>query len=264
MASKNGQPSRHTKAYLMVWVALLCLTAITVKVSYHDYGTWNIAVAMLVATIKGTLVALFFMHLKYDKKVNQVIFISGFLFLAIFVALAGSDEFDRSQGLSFARVHEVKAPEGAASGQIKQFLKSSPELIAKGKELFQQNCVLCHGPEGRGDGPASTSLNPKPRNFTSNEGWKNGRAPSQIFKTLTEGLPPSAMASFATLSVQDRLELAHYVDTLGPPPVPQDTPQSLAAIGVTEGGGPEKAAQPSAILPISFAMERILQEAGKK
>jgi hypothetical protein len=73
------------------------------------------------------------------------------------------------------------------------------------------------------------------------------------------------MASFATFSIQDRLDLAHYVDTLGPQPIPPDTTQSLAAIGVTEGGNtPEKAAPPSAILPISFAMERILQEADKK
>jgi len=264
MASKNGPPSRHTKAYVMVWITLLALTAITVEVSYHDYGTWNIAVAMLVATIKGTLVALFFMHLKYDNKVNQVIFISGFVFLGIFVGLASSDEFDRTYNLSFARVHEVKAPEGMAAAKIKEYLKPTPELIAKGKELFQQNCVTCHGPEGRGDGPASGALNPKPRNFTSGDGWKNGRAPSQIFKTLTEGLPPSAMASFATFSIQDRLELAHFVDTLGPQPIPPNTPQSLVAIGVTEGGAAPEKAQPSAILPISFAMERILQEAEKK
>jgi hypothetical protein len=39
---------------------------------------------------------------------------------------------------------------------------------------------------------------PPPRNFTSAEAWKNGKKPTQIFKTLKEGLPPSAMASYAT------------------------------------------------------------------
>jgi mono/diheme cytochrome c family protein len=36
---------------------------------------------------------------------------------------------------------------------------------AKAKEIFSTRCTPCHGPEGRGDGPASASLDPKPRNF---------------------------------------------------------------------------------------------------
>lgn len=36
---------------------------------------------------------------------------------------------------------------------------------AAGMVTFIQNCVICHGAEGRGDGPASTGLNPKPANF---------------------------------------------------------------------------------------------------
>ena len=36
---------------------------------------------------------------------------------------------------------------------------------AKAKEIFANRCTPCHGPEGRGDGPASASLDPKPRNF---------------------------------------------------------------------------------------------------
>ncbi len=38
--------------------------------------------------------------------------------------------------------------------------------IAAGKQIFMQICTPCHGPEGKGDGPASASLNPKPRNLT--------------------------------------------------------------------------------------------------
>jgi len=41
--------------------------------------------------------------------------------------------------------------------------------IAAGKQIFLQICVACHGPEGKGDGPASASLNPKPRNLTDPE-----------------------------------------------------------------------------------------------
>jgi mono/diheme cytochrome c family protein len=35
-----------------------------------------------------------------------------------------------------------------------------------GRQVFMQNCVVCHGPEGKGDGPGSAGLNPKPANFS--------------------------------------------------------------------------------------------------
>ncbi len=86
----------HTSNYIKVWVSLLVLTVITVTVSYIHFGQWglhflNILVAMLVATIKGALVCLYFMHLKEDNRMNQVVFISAFLFLAVFVGLTLSD-----------------------------------------------------------------------------------------------------------------------------------------------------------------------------
>ena len=86
----------HTSGYVKVLVALLVLTVITVSVSYIHFGQWglhflNILVAMLVATVKGSLVCLYFMHLKEDNRMNQVIFISAFLFLAVFVGLTLSD-----------------------------------------------------------------------------------------------------------------------------------------------------------------------------
>ncbi len=42
----------------------------------------------------------------------------------------------------------------------------SPEDLKEGVEIFSARCTPCHGPQGRGDGPASAALSPKPRNFT--------------------------------------------------------------------------------------------------
>jgi len=81
----------HRSAYLNVWMGLLVLTGSTVGVSYIEFGIFNIVVAMLIATVKATLVSLYFMHLKYDNRVNQVVFVSSFLFLFIFVAFTISD-----------------------------------------------------------------------------------------------------------------------------------------------------------------------------
>lgn len=76
---------------LAVFVALLALTFITVAVTRVDLGPFNIWVAMGVATIKAALVALYFMHLKYDNRFNLIIFLASFLCVGIFVSIAMMD-----------------------------------------------------------------------------------------------------------------------------------------------------------------------------
>lgn len=77
--------------YVKTLIALLILTVITVGASYIDFGSGNIVIALFIASIKASLVALFFMHLRYDKPVNMVIACSGFLFLGIFLMFAFMD-----------------------------------------------------------------------------------------------------------------------------------------------------------------------------
>ena len=83
--------------YLSVGSALLFLTVVTVAVAYVDFNEIlgvphvNVIVAMIIATIKATLVALFFMHLIFDKKINLFAFLAGLSCLGIFVALTLAD-----------------------------------------------------------------------------------------------------------------------------------------------------------------------------
>ncbi len=86
---QNGVDHRHE--YFNVWMSLLGLTVATVAVSYLELGVLNIFVAMAIASVKAVFVCLYFMHLKYDNRVNQVVFISAFLFLFIFAGLTLSD-----------------------------------------------------------------------------------------------------------------------------------------------------------------------------
>ena len=87
-----SQHHDHTKNYLKVWGALIVLTLITVTTAvYFHFGILNIFIAMFIATVKGALVCLYFMHLIEDNRVNQVVFLSSFFFLALFVGLTLSD-----------------------------------------------------------------------------------------------------------------------------------------------------------------------------
>jgi cytochrome c oxidase subunit 4 len=70
-AHSHAEIAKHVKTYIMVFIALACLTAVTVGISYLHLGSKaiNIAVALLIAGIKGSLVAAYFMHLISEKKV---------------------------------------------------------------------------------------------------------------------------------------------------------------------------------------------------
>src|SRR4051812_34735034 len=53
-------------------------------------------------------------------------------------------------------------------------------------EIFKNRCSPCHGPGGRGDGPAAAALNPKPRNY-ADAAWQNSVTDDQIKKTILYG-----------------------------------------------------------------------------
>lgn len=92
--SKESQSHHHIlplKTYINVGLALLVLTVITVAVSRVHLGPFNMVVAMLIAGSKAMLVALYFMHLKYDNKLFLSIFVAGILFLVLFIVFTMFD-----------------------------------------------------------------------------------------------------------------------------------------------------------------------------
>ena len=91
------------KVYLGVAVALLVLTLVTVYISTLDFGPYNLVIAMLIAAAKVSLVALFFMHLRYDSKLYTVIFVTAVTFLAIFIILTMFDTLKRDD------IYEIRA-----------------------------------------------------------------------------------------------------------------------------------------------------------
>jgi cytochrome c oxidase subunit 4 len=79
--------SKHIRAYLLVGLTLITFTAITVGLSYVDFGTQkaNVAVAMIVATFKAALVAAIFMHLSNEKRmIYRILIFTAFFVLGLF------------------------------------------------------------------------------------------------------------------------------------------------------------------------------------
>ncbi len=76
------------KVLATVWGALLVLTVATVAVAGVDLGTLNLEIALAIAILKASLVLLFFMHMRYDRPMNAIVFVSALLFFMLFVTLA--------------------------------------------------------------------------------------------------------------------------------------------------------------------------------
>lgn len=109
------------KTFLKVYASLVFLTILTVFTATQvNLGHFNTPLAMLIATIKGLLVMLWFMHLKYDTKLNKVTIFSAFFFLFVFFGFTATDIFTRKnlQDVSIEHLTEkVKADEANAPAE---------------------------------------------------------------------------------------------------------------------------------------------------
>jgi cytochrome c oxidase subunit 4 len=82
--------------YVAIWAALMVGTALTVFAARLELHVFNIVLALLIATIKGTLVVLFFMHLRYSTKLTMVTVIAAIFFLLILFGLSMTDYLTRA------------------------------------------------------------------------------------------------------------------------------------------------------------------------
>lgn len=79
------------KVYVIIFLALMVFTGVTVWVANYDLGPLNAIAALTIAVIKGLLVVLFFMHVRWSSRLTRVFVVAGFIWLIIMVALTLSD-----------------------------------------------------------------------------------------------------------------------------------------------------------------------------
>src|SRR5262249_1033771 len=93
------------------------------------------------------------------------------------------------------------------------------DSLPLGERVYAQHCAVCHGPDGRGNGPSAPSLTPRPRDFTIGEFKYKSTAPESpptevdLVRTVSQGLQASAMPSFGDILNPDEIRaLVQYLE----------------------------------------------------
>ena len=122
--------------------------------------------------------------------------------LVIAAALAQDSKAGAQEWVAPARAAKKKNP-----------IEVNEASLAKGKVLYVKECLSCHGPTGKGDGPAVKDLEKKPGDLSAKKVLD--QSDGAVFWKLTEGLKP--MPSYEkTFSEEDRWNVINYMRTLAP------------------------------------------------
>ncbi len=140
-------------------------------------------------------------------------------------------------------------PRSLHVGEHEQYNQRS-SLIQRGRQVYNHYCVGCHGPQGKGQGPAAQRLITKPRDFTKGiykfRSTDSGSLPLEIdlYRTITRGLSRVSMPGFPLMAEHDKLAVIQYIKSfyrrwdqekhhrkkifVPPAPADLDTPQRVA------------------------------------
>ena len=135
------------KIYLTVAALLFIFTGVTVAVSKIHLGEWNAIAALAIASVKGLLVALFFMHLLYDKKIYGLIVGTAIVILAIFIGLTMADvlrrgdiyEIQSSPIVPQAKIYKQATNESSSSAHEPAIIDSVKNIQSDSSESSENS-----------------------------------------------------------------------------------------------------------------------------
>jgi mono/diheme cytochrome c family protein len=166
-----------------------------------------------------------------------------FLFTLVVIAMGTTRHLYRENALADHRQKmKIKTEKFLLASKEAQEKKVSPKEIPsnidfvqllyspdtqskhKGEEIYKIYCAACHKPDGLGGGSIQA------RNLTASDGWRNGTKITDIFSTLTQGIPGTSMISFRNLTIPQRIAVAQYVMSLGKFSREKPTSQEIDAV----------------------------------
>lgn len=114
------------------------------------------------------------------------------------------EDFENAKGMAgFTEVSQLSVP------------PSTPEALARGKELYSVNCALCHGDNLAGDGSARGHLDPPPSDLRNSPKYKYGHLEPAIFRTTMYGIEGTGMAPWDGILTPDEVwDVTHYVRSM--------------------------------------------------
>ena len=97
IASEEKEHIAHASPirYVICWVLLGILTALTWWLSHYEMGDWSLAIALLIACAKAAIVSLFFMHLWDHRGASRLVFVVSILFLVVLISITMIDQLTR-------------------------------------------------------------------------------------------------------------------------------------------------------------------------
>ena len=158
------------------------------------------------------------------------------------IAFAGSVAFCLIFFVYISFIHapvdlkEVTVEVAGSAGDVDLSKNKEPwvenaDMVKQGAKVFKNNCAICHGNEGKGDGAAGAALVPPPRNFVEGK-WKKGGNSIALFTTVQNGSEGTSMASFKHLPKVDRWAVVQFIRSITQNKEADDAAK-LAAFGAT-------------------------------
>jgi mono/diheme cytochrome c family protein len=123
---------------------------------------------------------------------------------------------------SFGQGGSEKWTAPARASAKKNSVAVNETSIALGKKIYERQCLACHGPKGKGDGPAAAHLQTRPGNLSSPKLWE--QSDGALFWKVNEGHKP--MPTFKNLmSDEERWPVINYIRALASKPAVSDQPK---------------------------------------